>query len=134
MFVLLLIVYSPTILTFVLFTQGQHEKHSKGFYILYEIKNSTLNCDQEALDKIIHIYIFSKQEVIRKTWMFKLTGDEVFLISSSKIDCVGHLEFEYTLKLNGKAVKIFSACHTMALSMWNVNVQGSDVEFVHVAD
>ncbi len=54
-------------------------------------------------------------EILKKDWMFKLVGPELFRIGSAskgancsiKIEPVGGFSYQYTLEVNGKPYKVF---------------------------
>lgn len=64
------------------------------------------------------------QEIVRKDWMFKLVGTEVFEIVSGQAKCEILINasfgfsYEYTLLVNGKQLKKFKEKQTKIQKTW----------------
>lgn len=74
------------------------------------------------------------QETLRRDWMFKLVGPEVFLLGKSnarcviKVEPVGGFSYSYELEVNGKSYHKFNEKQNRALRTWLV-VTPSDEQF-----
>lgn len=66
------------------------------------------------------------KEIIRREWMFKLVGDEVFNVGNVrcviKVMPVGSFSFSYELLVNDKSYECFTQFITKAMKTWLVHV------------
>ncbi|KAJ8926103.1 hypothetical protein NQ315_009960, partial [Exocentrus adspersus] len=76
-----------------------------------------------------HFVPFS-QEIIRREWMFKLVGEELFNIGKSQTKCVLHVDpmphfaFSYSLHVDGKPLEKFTEKQSQSIRSWAVVVEG----------
>ncbi|KAG7503582.1 hypothetical protein JOB18_041284 [Solea senegalensis] len=81
------------------------------------------------------IYVDGK-EILRRDWMFKLVGKEVFSVGQSEtkatinIDAVSGFAYEYTLEINGKSLKKYMENRSKVTSTWVLNLDGTDCRVV----
>ncbi|KAL0267714.1 UNVERIFIED_CONTAM: hypothetical protein PYX00_009905 [Menopon gallinae] len=73
------------------------------------------------------------QEIVRREWMFKLVGNEIFRVGTARceilVDSVGAFSYSYELKVNGKSYNRFTEIQSKALKTWIVHL---DVEVYRV--
>ncbi|KAI1728831.1 fas apoptotic inhibitory molecule (FAIM1) domain-containing protein [Ditylenchus destructor] len=66
------------------------------------------------------------KEIVKRDWMFKLVGRELFEINNVKcaitIEAVGIFAYEYSLQVGGKSYEKFRDQQTKALIVWLVTV------------
>ncbi|XP_033372136.1 fas apoptotic inhibitory molecule 1 isoform X2 [Parus major] len=81
------------------------------------------------------VYVDGKEE-IRREWMFKLVGKEIFTVGATKtkaainIDAVGGFAYEYTLEINGKSLKQYIENRLKTTNTWILNLGGTDYRIV----
>ncbi|MFH4982300.1 hypothetical protein AB6A40_009009 [Gnathostoma spinigerum] len=70
------------------------------------------------------------KEIVRRDWMFKLVGKEVFSIGEMKfvitVEAAGTFAYEYSLEVNGKAYEKFREQQSKLLQAWNVRIDGNN--------
>ncbi|XP_070550026.1 fas apoptotic inhibitory molecule 1-like [Ptychodera flava] len=82
------------------------------------------------------VVVVDGKEIIRKNWMFKLVGREVFNIGKAKvkaainIDAVSGFAYEYTLEVNGKSLKKFTEQRSKTAKVWSLVIDGVDTRIV----
>lgn len=87
-----------------------------------------------TFQSLIELY-YSKKEIFRKDWMFKLVGSEVFEVAGYAkceiiISASSGFSYEYTLLVNGKQLTKFKEKQTKIMKTWLFNVQGHDYRVV----
>ncbi|KAK9872515.1 hypothetical protein WA026_017981 [Henosepilachna vigintioctopunctata] len=66
------------------------------------------------------------KEILRREWMFKLVGEEVFTLGIQKAKCVLRVDplplfaFSYTLMVDGKCLDKFTEKHELTNRYWTV--------------
>ncbi|XP_026287382.1 fas apoptotic inhibitory molecule 1 [Frankliniella occidentalis] len=72
------------------------------------------------------------KEIVRRDWMFKLVGPEVFLLGKSnarcviKVEPVGGFSYSYELEVNGKSYHKFNENQSRAMRTWLVNLPSDE--------
>ncbi|XP_067004137.1 fas apoptotic inhibitory molecule 1 [Anabrus simplex] len=66
------------------------------------------------------------KEIIRRDWMFKLVGDEVFNVGQARctirVEPVGGFSYAYELDVNGKSYESFTEFMNKSTKTWIVNI------------
>uniref|UniRef100_A0A673NLJ7 Fas apoptotic inhibitory molecule b n=1 Tax=Sinocyclocheilus rhinocerous TaxID=307959 RepID=A0A673NLJ7_9TELE len=81
------------------------------------------------------IYINGK-EVLRRDWMFKLVGKEMFPVGSTdtkatiSIEAITGFSYEYTLEINGKSLQTFLDNRSKISKTWVLKLGGADYRIV----
>ncbi|KAJ3584577.1 hypothetical protein NHX12_015072 [Muraenolepis orangiensis] len=76
------------------------------------------------------------QEVVRRDWMFKLVGREVFAVGGARtraivnIEAVGGFAYEYSLEIDGKSLERFIHDRAKVTTTWHLRVDGEDCRVV----
>ncbi|XP_077996952.1 fas apoptotic inhibitory molecule 1-like [Glandiceps talaboti] len=82
------------------------------------------------------VIVVDGKEIMRKNWMFKLVGREVFDIGKGKvkgainIDAVSGFAYEYILEVNGKSLKKFTEHRSKTAKVWSFLLDGVDTRIV----
>lgn len=104
--------------------------------MLEMILHSLKNCVKILLTLDLICVCGFFQDVIRKEWMFKLVGREVFQVGKAKANCVITIEavsgfaYEYTLEVNGKSLKKFSENQSKIMKCWYIPFGGEMARIV----
>ena len=69
------------------------------------------------------------QDLVRKDVMFKLVGQEHFIVGKDtkcciSIDAVGGFAYEYSITVNGKSLKKFTENQSKILQTWIMALEG----------
>ncbi|XP_033625077.1 fas apoptotic inhibitory molecule 1-like [Asterias rubens] len=82
----------------------------------------------------MRIIRIDNKEILRRNWMFKLVGREHFQIGKVKasinIDASGGFSYEYSLEVNGKALKKFKEQRKKSARVWTPIVDGHEFRIV----
>ncbi|VDN03486.1 unnamed protein product [Thelazia callipaeda] len=71
------------------------------------------------------------KEILRRNWMFKLTGKELFSIGNLKcainVESLRAFTYQYTLEVNGKTYEKFHEELKRKLKSWTTVIAGEDI-------
>lgn len=74
--------------------------------------------------------------MIRREWMFKLVGDEIFYLGKQcakcvlRVDPMPHFSFSYTLYVEGKSLEKFTETQSKSIRSWAVISNGKRYRIV----
>ncbi|KAF1746598.1 hypothetical protein GCK72_023055 [Caenorhabditis remanei] len=70
-------------------------------------------------------------EILRRDWMFKLVGKEVFKFGTTiNVEAIGNFAYEYSLTVNGKTYNKFKEEQNKKLQSWEMTIYGHDWRIV----
>lgn len=89
----------------------------------------------QETDTVTHFYLSFPQEILRRDWMFKLVGEDIFFLEEGKrciirVDPLPGFKYKYLLFVDGKPYEQYTESLSKALKIWEISLNDQSYRVV----